>query len=161
MRNICKHKITAGQCRTNPWPAVPDWPLMPECRCWNEKVDYRKKCPCRNIFVPVFRHLLMIFQHHIVRILPSPAVIGRAGCMTSNYLQFRREVGISSAGFRIRIDYCGSGSSIFFIADPDSGSGSRCKVPLLPPAVLPCRMHSSPSPAMWTCGVCMKPFSPL
>ncbi len=42
-------------CRT-----VPDreqrynWPLMPECRCLTEAVDYRKKCRCRIDF---FRHL--------------------------------------------------------------------------------------------------------
>ncbi len=26
----------AGQCRTNPWPVVPDWTRMPECRCRTE-----------------------------------------------------------------------------------------------------------------------------
>ncbi len=37
----------AGQCWTNPWPTVPDWTLMPECRCRTEAADYRKKCRCR------------------------------------------------------------------------------------------------------------------
>jgi hypothetical protein len=44
----------AGQCRTNPWPAVPDWTLMPECRCRTEGVDYRKKYRCRTNFSPAF-----------------------------------------------------------------------------------------------------------
>ncbi len=65
-------KIIARQCRTNLWPAVPDWP-------W-----------CRTNFFSAFRHLLMIFQHHVVRIFPSAAVYGRAGCTTFHYLQFRR-----------------------------------------------------------------------
>ncbi len=56
--------IIAGQCRTIPWPALPDWPLMPECRCQTVAVNYRKKCRCRiNSFsgIPTFRHLQIIF----------------------------------------------------------------------------------------------------
>ncbi len=49
----------AGQCRNNPWPAVPDWTLRPEYRCRTEAADYRKKCRCRTNLSPVyqFRHL--------------------------------------------------------------------------------------------------------
>ncbi len=43
----------AGQCRTNPWPAVPDWTLMPEWRCRTEAADYWKKCQCRTT---IFQH---------------------------------------------------------------------------------------------------------
>ncbi len=72
--------IIAGQCRTYPWPAVPDWTVMPECRCRTEPADYLKKCRCRTYFSPAFRHLYMIFQYHIARITSSAAVYGRAGC---------------------------------------------------------------------------------
>ncbi len=44
--------IIAGQCRTNPWPAVPDWTLMPEYQCRTEGAYYRKKCRCRTNFCP-------------------------------------------------------------------------------------------------------------
>ncbi len=65
--------IIAGQWRTNPWPAVPDWTLMPECRCRTEAADYRKKCRCRNNFFPTFRHSVIFswqkmfpgFPHHL------------------------------------------------------------------------------------------------
>jgi hypothetical protein len=57
----------AGQCRTNPWPAVPDWTLMPECRCRTEAADYRKKCWCRPNFSLAFRHLHMMLQYYIAR----------------------------------------------------------------------------------------------
>jgi hypothetical protein len=77
------------------WPAeempMPDWTLMPECRCRTEAADYRKKCRCRTNFSPAFRHLQMIFQCHTARIAPSVAVYGRAGCITFYYLQFGRE----------------------------------------------------------------------
>jgi hypothetical protein len=61
--------IIAGQCRTNPWPAVPDWTLMPECQCRIEAADYRKKCRCRTNFfqhsgIPSFtydRRCLLVF----------------------------------------------------------------------------------------------------
>ncbi len=64
----------AGQCRTNPWPAVPDWTLMPECRCRTEAADYRKKCRCRTNFFPAFRHSVIYlwqkmspgFPHHLI-----------------------------------------------------------------------------------------------
>jgi hypothetical protein len=36
----------------------------------------------------------MIFQYHIARITPSAAVYGRAGCISSHYLQFGRALGI-------------------------------------------------------------------
>jgi hypothetical protein len=35
--------------------AVPDWTLMPECRCRTEEADCRKKCRCRTNFRPAFR----------------------------------------------------------------------------------------------------------
>ncbi len=57
----------AGQCRTNPWPAVPDWTLMSGCCCRTETVDYRKKCWCRSNFSLAFRHLHMMLQYHIAR----------------------------------------------------------------------------------------------
>jgi hypothetical protein len=47
--------IRAGQCRPNPWSAVPDWTLMPEYQCRTEAADYRKKCRCRTNFSPAFR----------------------------------------------------------------------------------------------------------
>jgi len=50
-------KCIAGQWRTNPWPAVPDWILMPKCRCQTQGADYQKKCRCRTNFSPAFRHL--------------------------------------------------------------------------------------------------------
>jgi hypothetical protein len=68
----------AGQCRTNPWLTVPDWTLMPKCRCRTEAAGYRKKCRCRTNFSPAFRHLHMIFQYHIAKKTPSTAVYGRA-----------------------------------------------------------------------------------
>ncbi len=46
----------SGQCRTNPWPAVPDWTLLPECRCRTEGDDYRKKSRCRIKFSPAFSY---------------------------------------------------------------------------------------------------------
>jgi hypothetical protein len=49
----------AGQCRTSPWPTVPDWTLMPECRRQTETPDYRKKCRCWTNFFPAFPHLLI------------------------------------------------------------------------------------------------------
>ncbi len=55
-------KTIAGQCRTNPWPAVPDWTLMPECRCRTEAANYRKKCRFRTDFFPAFRHWHMLFS---------------------------------------------------------------------------------------------------
>ncbi len=74
----------AGQCRTNPRPAVADWTLMLECRWRTEAADYRKKCRRRTNFYPAFRHLIMNFQYHIARtrITPRAAVLGRAGCIT-------------------------------------------------------------------------------
>ncbi len=86
-------KIIAGQCRTNPWPAVPDWTLMPECGCRTEAADYRKKCQCWTNFSPAFQHLHMIFQNHIARITQSAAAYGRAGCITFHYLQFGPALG--------------------------------------------------------------------
>ncbi len=81
---IAQLKLTvciAEQNRTNPWPTVPDWSLMPECRCRIEAADYQKKCRCWNNFTPAFRHLHLIFQYHITRITPSAPVYGRAGCI--------------------------------------------------------------------------------
>ncbi len=89
--NFCLFTI-AGQCRTIPWPAVPDWPLMPECRCRTEAVDYRKKCRCRINFFPAFQHsgiYIWFFQHHIS---PAAAVYGRSGCATFHSLLFGRAV---------------------------------------------------------------------
>ncbi len=45
------------QCRTNPKLAVPEWTLMPECRCRIEAAGYQKKCRCRTNFSPAFRLL--------------------------------------------------------------------------------------------------------
>ncbi len=78
---------TAGTCRTNPWPAVPDWTLMPECRCLTEAADYRK--------TPAFRHLHMIFQYHIARITPSATVFGRAMCITFHCQHYERSRSVS------------------------------------------------------------------
>ncbi len=71
----------AGQCRTNPWPAVRDWILMPKCQCWTVGADYRKKCQCWTNFSPVFWHLHMITPSAAVHIwtcrvyhFPIPAV---------------------------------------------------------------------------------------
>ncbi len=44
----------AGQRRTNPWTTVPDWILMPECRCRTEAADYWKKCWWQTNFSPAF-----------------------------------------------------------------------------------------------------------
>ncbi len=41
----------AGKCRTNLWPAEPDWPL---CRCRTDSVDYRSKCRSRTIFLGIY-----------------------------------------------------------------------------------------------------------
>ncbi len=47
----------AGQCQTNPWPAAPDWTLLPECQCRSEAADYRTKCRCgTNYGIPAFTY---------------------------------------------------------------------------------------------------------
>ncbi len=50
------YHTVAGQRRTNPSTMVPDWTLMPECRCRTEAADYWKNCRCRTNFSPAFRH---------------------------------------------------------------------------------------------------------
>ncbi len=90
MTSFCQ-KIIAGQCRIILWPAIPDWPLMPEYQCWIEAMDYRKKCRCWIIFfsgIPTFWHLHMIFLHHIAGLytFPLPAVWACSGC-TFHYHQ--------------------------------------------------------------------------
>ncbi len=54
----------AGQCRTNLWPAVPDWPWCWKADAGLKKLTAGKKCRYRTNFSPAFRHLHMIFQHH-------------------------------------------------------------------------------------------------
>ncbi len=78
-------KTIAEQCRTNPWPEIPDWTLIPECRCRTSAADYRKNIRCRTNFSPAFRYLHIIFQYYIARITPSAAVYRRAGCITFHY----------------------------------------------------------------------------
>ncbi len=65
---------------------------MPECRCWTEAADCRRKCRCRTNFSAAFRLLHMIFQYHIERITPSAAVYGRAGCIHFHSQQYGRAV---------------------------------------------------------------------
>ncbi len=81
----------AGQCWTNPWPAVPDWTLMPECRCRTEAADYRRKCRCRTNFFPAFRHSVIYlwqkmspgFPHHLTARSTS------IGCLAVNRIDNR------------------------------------------------------------------------
>ncbi len=59
-------KNKAGQCRTNPWPAVPDW-LYDTGRPMQ---DRRSWLPAKRLmpdFFLAFRHTLMLCQHHKVR----------------------------------------------------------------------------------------------
>ncbi len=81
----------AGQCRTIPWPMVPDWHRLLECRCRTAAVVYRKrkKCRCRINFFLAFRHLHIFFsiilteKHH-----QQPSVYGRAGCIPFHCHQY-------------------------------------------------------------------------
>jgi len=83
----------AGQCRTIPWPMVPDWHRLLECRCRTAAVVYRKrkKCRCRINFFLAFRHLHIFFsiilteKHH-----QQPSVYGRAGCIPFHCHQYGR-----------------------------------------------------------------------
>ncbi len=83
----------AGQCRTNPWPAVSAWPC-----CRNPHAGLRLLTTGRNAdagltsppIITVFRHLLMNFQHHIARITTSAAVCGRGEWITFYRQQYGR-----------------------------------------------------------------------
>ncbi len=140
-RNFKEVIDIAGQCRTNPWPAVPDWTLMPECRYRTKAADYRKKCRCRTSFSPAFWHLHMIFQYHITRITQSAAVYGRAGCVpfTTN--------NTSSMDVTRRV---------YSFPQPAVWTFRAYTFP--PPAVWTCRVYPFPQPAVWACRV--YPFPP-
>ncbi len=50
-----------GQCQTNPWWAVPDWPWYRNADAGLKKLTVVKNSDARLTFL---RHLHMIFQHH-------------------------------------------------------------------------------------------------
>ncbi len=59
--------------------------MMPECSCRAEAVDSRWKCRCRANFpsgIATFRHLYMIFLHHLSSITPTAAE-GMTDCLAS------------------------------------------------------------------------------
>ncbi len=66
----------AGQCRTSPWLAVPDWSLMPEYRCrtdykWNTGVNADAGLTFyRHSDIPAFAHCIRVYT------FPPPAVWG-------------------------------------------------------------------------------------
>ncbi len=64
----------AGQCRTNPWPAVPDWPWCRIADAGLKKLTAGKNADAGLTFL---RHFHTIFQHHKALITPAVAVYGR------------------------------------------------------------------------------------
>ncbi len=150
--------------------------LMPECRCQTEAVDYRKKWRCRTNLFAAFRHLYLIFQHHIARITPSAAVYGRAGCITLNYLEFWRAVGIlfttiNTSSMDVQGVFLSTASSMnvqgvsLSTASSINARGVSLSTarassmnvqgvyPFPPPAVWTWRVYPFPPPAVWTCRV--------
>ncbi len=81
--------VIAGQCRTNLWPVVPDWPWCRNAGAELRQLTNRRYADDGLIFfrIPVFRHLHMILQHDIGRITPA-AACGRTECINFHYLQF-------------------------------------------------------------------------
>jgi hypothetical protein len=75
--------LKAGQWRTNPWPAVPDWTLMPECRC-------------RTNFSPAFWHLHMTFSISYSKNNTISSCLWTCRAYHFHYLQFGRALGILS-----------------------------------------------------------------
>ncbi len=51
--------IKAGKCRTNPWPAVPDWPWCQNANAGLTKLTIGKSANAGLTFSPVFLHLLI------------------------------------------------------------------------------------------------------
>jgi hypothetical protein len=62
----------AGQCRTNPCPAVPDWPWCRNADAGLSQSNTGRNADAETTFFPAF--LLMIFQHHITSITPAAVV---------------------------------------------------------------------------------------
>ncbi len=87
--------IIAGQCRTNPWQAVPNWLWCRNTNAGLTQMKYRWKCRCRTKFFPAFRHsLIMLYTfpvHHqqygrenvFFPEIHSPSVFGRDGVLYS------------------------------------------------------------------------------
>ncbi len=171
----------AWLCRTNPWPAIQHWTLMP---------DYRKKCRCRTNCSPAFRHLHKIFQYYIARITPSAAVYGLEW-ITFHYLQFVRALRIPFFTNTSSMDepagciqfhnqqygragclpfhrqQYGRAGCLPFHSQQYACAGS---LPFPPPAVCTCRVYPFPQPtvltcsaysfplrSVWTCRVCPIP----
>ncbi len=86
--NKCRTCI-AGKCRTNPWPALPDWP-----RCRNADARLTQPITGQNadaglFFFLAFRHLYMIYQHHKASLKLSEAAYGRGGWIPLHRQQCR------------------------------------------------------------------------
>jgi hypothetical protein len=160
----------AGQCRTtvirnqryrtdpDAGMPIPDWEKMP---------------------IPIITfswHLLMLFQNHIVRILPSAAVYGRAGCMTFHHQQLRRAACIpfhwQQYGRAGCILFTTTNASSIIDVQGVSLSATSCMGSslhhqqygragylFLPPAVLTCKLHTSLSLAVRTCNVFVSLFT--
>jgi hypothetical protein len=115
----------------------------------------------------------MIFQHHTVRNLSSPAVYGHARCMTSHFPQFSCAVGIPflttntnnmdmqgvslSTTCSLEVQWVSHSSA----PTPVQGLSIsiylqfKCAVdiPLTNTSSWTCRVYPIPPPAVWTCKV--------
>ncbi len=76
--SLCPTSI-ARQCRTNPWPAVPDWPWCRNANAVLKQLTNGNNADAVLTFFPAFRHLVMILSTSYIKGTPAAAVYGRAG----------------------------------------------------------------------------------
>ncbi len=80
----------AGQCRTNPWPAVLDWPWCRNADAELKKLTASKSADVRLTFI---RHsgIYMWFSTSYSKNKPATATYGCAGYITFTTTPFRKE----------------------------------------------------------------------